>query len=31
MTDAVRSAKEGELQDMQKRFQDYQGYCTTTG
>nr|WP_294946018.1 OmpH family outer membrane protein [uncultured Mucilaginibacter sp.] len=25
MTDAVRVQKEGELQDMQKRFQDYQG------
>lgn len=25
MTDAVRVAKETELQDMQKRFQDYQG------
>ena len=25
MTDAVRIAKENELQDLQKRFQDYQG------
>jgi outer membrane protein len=24
MTDAIRTAKEGELSDMQKRFQDYQ-------